>query len=63
MQLTTSFSRGDEAGAKQRPAVIISSETYHQNRQEAIISAITSRIDRVLVGDHPISDWRDPLLI
>ena len=73
MQPTTSFSRGDvvlisfvfadEAGAKQRPAVVISSQTYHQNRQEAIISAITSRIDRVLVGDHHISDWREAGLL
>ena len=53
-----SFVFADEGGVKQRPAVIISSDTYHRRRREAIISAITSRIDRVLVGDHPISDWR-----
>ena len=68
MQLMTTYSRGDivlisfvftdEAGMKQRPAVIISSDTYHHRRREAIISAITSRIDRVLVGDHQISHWQ-----
>ena len=69
----TKYSRGDvvlvrfvfadETGVKQRPAVIISSDTYHQQRQEAIISAITSRIDRILVGDHVINDWREAGLL
>jgi mRNA interferase MazF len=73
MQLMTTFSRSDvvlisfvftdEAGMKQRPAVIISSDTYHNRRREAIISAITSRIDRVLVGDHLISAWREAGLL
>ena len=52
-----SFIFADETGVKQRPAVIISSDTYHQQRQETIISAITSRVDRILVGDHLINDW------
>ncbi len=30
----------------------------HQSHQEAIIAAITSRTDRILVGDHFISDWQ-----
>ena len=69
----TSFSRGDivlisfvfadEAGIKQRPAVIISSDTYHQKRREAIISAITSRTDRILVGDHLIGAWQEAGLL
>ena len=54
-----SFVFADETGAKQRPAVIISSDIYHQQRQEAIISAITSGINRILVGDHPINHWRE----
>jgi len=58
-----SFVFADETGVKQRPAVIISSDTYHQQRQEAIISAITSRIDRILVGDHVINDWREARLL
>jgi len=53
-----SFVFPDETGIKQRPAVVVSSETYHQGREEAIIAAITSRTDRVLVGDHLISDWQ-----
>jgi len=53
-----SFVFADETGIRRRPAVIVSSEAYHQGRQEAIIAAITSRTDRVLVGDHLISDWQ-----
>ena len=58
-----SFVFADETGVKQRPAVIISSDIYHQQRQEAIISAITSRVDRILVGDHAINYWREAGLL
>jgi len=54
-----SFVFADETGIKRRPAVIISSNIYHQQRQEAIVSAITSRVDRILVGDYLISGWRE----
>ncbi len=53
-----SFVFSDETGERRRPAVIISSDAYHQSRQEAIIAAITSRTDRILVGDHLIGDWQ-----
>jgi len=39
------FIFSDETGERQRPAVIVSSDAYHQSRQEAIIAAITSRTD------------------
>ena len=68
MQLMTGYSRGDvvlvsfvfsdETGERRRPAVIVSSEAYHESRQEAVIAAITSRTDRILAGDHLISDWQ-----
>ncbi len=58
-----SFVFTDESGERRRPAVIVSSDTYHSGRQEAIIAAITSRTDRVLVGDHPIVDWQGAGLI
>jgi mRNA interferase MazF len=73
MQLMTGYKRGDvvlvrfifsdATGDRQRPAVIVSSDAYHQNRQEAIIAAITSRTDRMLVGDHLISDWQEAGLL
>ena len=64
----TGYSRGDvilvgfifsdETGVKRRPALIISSDSYHARRDEAIIAAITSRTDRILVGDHLITGWQ-----
>jgi len=53
-----SFVFSDETGESRRPAVIVSSEDYHKSRHEAIIAAITSRTDRILIGDHLISDWQ-----
>jgi len=58
-----SFIFSDETGVRQRPAVIVSSDAYHRGRQEAIIAAITSRTERVLVGDHLIRDWREAGLL
>jgi mRNA interferase MazF len=64
----TNYDRGDvvlvrfvfteETGAKRRPAVIISTSNYHDGRQEAIMAAITSNVDRLLIGDHLIADWQ-----
>jgi len=56
--ILVSFVFSDETGERRRPAVIVSSEAYHQSRQEAIIAAITSRTDRILAGDYLISDWQ-----
>jgi mRNA interferase MazF len=58
-----SFVFSDETGERQRPAVIVSSEAYHKNRQEVIIAAITSRTDRVLAGDHLLKDWGEAGLL
>ena len=58
-----SFVFSDETGERRRPAVMVSSDAYHQSRQEAIIAAITSRTDRILVGDHRISDWQSAGLL
>lgn len=48
----------DDSGTKRRPAVIVSSGTYHQARQAIIVAAITSNMARRLVGDYVIVDWR-----
>ena len=58
-----SFVFADETGVKRRPAVIVSSEVFHRGRDEAIIAAITSRTDRVLVGDHLIDNWQEAGLL
>jgi len=43
------FSESTES--KQRPALVLSVDDYHKNRQELILAAITSNIDRRLIGD------------
>ena len=69
----TSFNRGDvvlvkfvfadEKGAKHRPALIVSTDRYHQGRRETILAAITSNVGRLLVGDHKIKAWRETGLL
>ncbi|MBK6433289.1 type II toxin-antitoxin system PemK/MazF family toxin [Candidatus Amarolinea dominans] len=53
----------DERGGKRRPAVVLSTGDYHRKRQEAIIAAITSNVDRALLGDHLIAGWREAGLL
>ena len=53
----------EETGAKRRPAVIISTGNYHDGRQEAIMAAITSNVDRLLIGDHLIAGWQEAGLL
>jgi len=52
------FIFSDETEAKRRPAVIVSTSDYHQARQEAIITAISSNVDRLLAGDYRIAGWK-----
>jgi mRNA interferase MazF len=69
----TSFSRGDivlvkfvfadEEGAKQRPGLVVSTDSYHEGRREAIIAAITSNVGRTLTGDYKVRAWREAGLL
>jgi len=52
------FVFSDESGQKRRPAVVISTPAYHRSRQEVVVVAITSNVERRLVGDHFIADWQ-----
>jgi len=52
------FTFADDSGVKRRPAIIVSSEAYNNGQDEAIIAAITSRTDRVLLDDHLINNWQ-----
>jgi mRNA interferase MazF len=36
----------DQTGAKQRPAVVISSALYHRERRDIVIMAVTSQVGR-----------------
>ena len=49
----------ERTGLKKRPALVISGKKYHDNRQEVIIAAITSNIERILIGDTPIKYWQE----
>jgi mRNA interferase MazF len=51
------FSEGE--GVKKRPALVVSSDRYHKNRQEVIIAAISSNIYRSLTGDTRITEWKE----
>lgn len=57
------FVFSDESGTKLRPAVVLSSPRYHSARQEMIVAAITSNVQRRLYGDHRIADWREAGLL
>ncbi len=57
------FAFTEETGAKRRPAVIVSTSNYHSGRQEAIMAAITSNVDRLLIGDHLIAGWQEAGLL
>ncbi len=55
------FSEGTEF--KKRPALVISSDDYHRNRQEVMIAAITSNVERALTGDTEIKQWKKANLL
>ena len=58
-----SFIFSDESGTKRRPAIVVSTEDYHQARQEAIVVAVTSNVDRLLPGDYLIANWQEAGLL
>ena len=70
MPTTTAYSFGDvvlvpfpftdQTAAKKRPAVIISSDRYHERRPDVIVMAVTSQILRPAgaIGEVLISDWQ-----
>ena len=51
------FVFAEETGSKRRPVLILSSNRYMEERQDVIVSAITSNTRRLLVGDHLMFDW------
>ena len=57
------FVFSDESGVKHRPAMILSTDRYHRSRQETVVAAITSNVQRLLVGDHKLRAWREAGLL
>lgn len=50
----------DQSASKKRPAVIVSSDSYHARRNDVIVMAVTSQIVRPagVVGEVLIADWQ-----
>jgi mRNA interferase MazF len=44
-------------GVKRRPAVVLSSETYHSTRSDVIVGLITSQTTALGVTDYKLQDW------
>ena len=45
-------------GVKRRPAVVVSSDIYHQNRPDIILGVITSQVaDATTPTDYILRDW------
>jgi mRNA interferase MazF len=45
-------------GIKRRPAVVLSSTRYHQNRPDVIVGLITSQTTRLSMTDYVLQDWQ-----
>ena len=50
----------DQSASKKRPAVVVSSDGYHQRRPDVIVMAVTSQILRPAgaLGEVLIADWQ-----
>jgi len=48
----------DQTTTKQRPAVVISSRTYHALRPDLVLMAVTSQLRAATWGDVEVDDWR-----
>lgn len=57
------FVFSDESGIKRRPVLVVSAARYQEKRQEAIVAAITSHVERLLIGDYKMKDWRESGLL
>jgi mRNA interferase MazF len=54
----------DQRASKRRPAVVVSSERYHQERQDLIILAVTSHVGTTpAVGEATIANWSEAGLL
>jgi mRNA interferase MazF len=57
------FIFSEQEGSKRRPALVVSSELYNKSRHEVIVAAITSNIDRKLIGETILKNWKDDGLL
>jgi mRNA interferase MazF len=45
-------------GTKRRPAVVLSSPTYHDLRPDILVGLLTSQLKRLGATDHILQDWK-----
>lgn len=55
------FSEGSDA--KFRPALVLSTKNHHNSWRELIMAAITSNVERQLVGNTKLNDWKSAGLL
>jgi mRNA interferase MazF len=46
-------------GVKRRPAVVLSSATYHATRPDVIVGLITTRTTALGITDYILQDWEE----
>lgn len=64
--LLVPFPFTDHTTAKKRPAVVVSSQTYHQHRPDIIVMAVTSQKPSPAGGvdvEVPVSQWKEAGLL
>ena len=54
----------DQSATKRRPAVVVSSGSYHRSRADLIIMAVTSQVRPAgVIGEVQVKDWKSAGLI
>ena len=54
----------DQSASKRRPAVVVSSEAYHQGRPDLVIPAITSQLRPTAgIGEVAVGQWKEAGLL
>lgn len=54
----------NQSVSKQRPAVVVSSHAYQQQRPDVIVMAVTSQVRSITtIGDVPVQDWHSAGLL
>jgi mRNA interferase MazF len=51
----------DQTGAKRRPALVLSTETFHRRLPDLVVCAVSSQprfFSRPGAGDHPLRGWQ-----
>ncbi|MDQ7825884.1 MAG: type II toxin-antitoxin system PemK/MazF family toxin [Candidatus Eremiobacteraeota bacterium] len=56
--ILVSFASAEKEETKQRPALVLSTESYHLGRRELIMAAVTGNTGRILTGDTALNEWK-----